>query len=97
MEIFAYKINDNLTGSFYTGSKWSNNMGVWKYILILAIIFIVFGAGKLPKVMEDLGRGVRLFKKGLREDNKSKSKAKGKSPKKVKPLAKKSKRLTKKK
>lgn len=72
-------------------------MGVWKYILIILIIFIIFGAGKLPKVMEELGRGVRLFKKGLKEDDKPKVKAKSKSGKKVKPLAKKSKRPQKKK
>lgn len=70
-------------------------MGVWKYILIILIIFIIFGAGKLPKVMEDLGRGVRRFKKGLQEEDKSKAKAKPR--KKGKPLAKKSKRPTKKK
>jgi sec-independent protein translocase protein TatA len=70
-------------------------MGVWKYLLIIVIIFIIFGAGKLPKVMEELGRGVRLFKKGLKEDDKPKGKSKPR--KKSKPLAKKSKRPAKKK
>ncbi len=70
-------------------------MGVWKYLLIILIIFIIFGAGKLPKVMEELGRGVRLFKKGLKEDDKPK--AKPTPRKRVKPLAKKSKRPAKKK
>jgi sec-independent protein translocase protein TatA len=72
-------------------------MSVWKYLLIIVIIFIIFGAGKLPKVMEDLGRGVRLFKKGLKGDDKPKGKSKTKPRKKVKPLAKKSKRPPKKK
>lgn len=72
-------------------------MAVWKYLVIILIIFIVFGAGKLPKVMEDLGRGVRLFKKGLKEDDKPKGKNKPTPRKKVKPLAKKSKRPAKKK
>ncbi len=70
-------------------------MGVWKYILIIVIIFIIFGAGKLPKVMEELGRGVRLFKKGLKEEDKPKAKTQPR--KKGKPLAKKSKRPLKKK
>ncbi len=39
-------------------------------IIILFIIFIVFGAGKLPKVMEDLGKGLRGFKTGLNEAEK---------------------------
>ena len=93
--LFLQKTHDNFMGSLYTVPKWSDQMAVWKYLVIILIIFIVFGAGKLPKVMEDLGRGVRLFKKGLKEEDKPKSKSKPR--KKVKPLAKKSKRPAKKK
>jgi sec-independent protein translocase protein TatA len=45
-------------------------LSIWKILLVLAIILIFFGAGKLPKVMEDLGRGIRSFKKGLGEETK---------------------------
>ena len=34
-------------------------------LLLLVVVLIVFGAGKLPQVMGDLGRGVRNFKDGL--------------------------------
>jgi sec-independent protein translocase protein TatA len=37
-------------------------------VIILLIILVVFGAGKLPKVMGDLGKGIRKFKEGLSED-----------------------------
>ena len=37
-------------------------------IIILFIVLILFGAGKLPKVMGDLGKGIRNFKDGLKED-----------------------------
>lgn len=40
----------------------------WELLLILLIVFVMFGAGKLPKVMGDLGRGVRALKNGLKED-----------------------------
>ncbi|MBY0428494.1 MAG: twin-arginine translocase TatA/TatE family subunit, partial [Alphaproteobacteria bacterium] len=33
--------------------------------VVLVIILVVFGAGKLPNVMGDLGRGIRSFKEGL--------------------------------
>ena len=36
-------------------------------VKILAIVLVIFGAGKLPKVMGDLGKGVNSFKKGLNE------------------------------
>jgi len=32
-------------------------------LLILVVVMVVFGAGKLPKTMKDLGRGVREFRK----------------------------------
>ena len=42
-------------------------MGIsgWQLILVLVIVFVLFGAGKLPRVMGDLGRGVRSMKDGL--------------------------------
>ena len=33
--------------------------GLWEIILILVVIFIIFGAGKLPQVFEMLGKGFR--------------------------------------
>ncbi len=37
------------------------------WLVILLIVLIVFGAGKLPNVMADLGRGVKEFKKAQME------------------------------
>jgi len=34
-------------------------------VIVLLVVLIVFGAGKLPKVMGDLGRGIRKFKEGM--------------------------------
>ncbi len=36
-------------------------------ILILLIVLVFFGAGKLPSVMGDLGKGIRNFRKELDE------------------------------
>ncbi|MDE1900799.1 MAG: twin-arginine translocase TatA/TatE family subunit [Alphaproteobacteria bacterium] len=40
-------------------------------ILLLVVVLVVFGVGKLPQVMGDLGKGVRNFKAGLSEDAKA--------------------------
>ncbi len=49
------------------------SIGIWELLLILAIVFVLFGAGKLPQVMSDLGKGVRSLKQGLKdEQNKEK-------------------------
>ena len=42
-------------------------MGVTELILILAIVLIVFGAGKLPKIGEGLGKALKGFKKEIHE------------------------------
>ncbi len=39
------------------------HMGPWEIALILAIILIVFGVGKLPQVGSALGKGLRAFRK----------------------------------
>ena len=45
-------------------------LGHWEIILILVIVLIVFGAGKLPKVAGELAKGIKSFKEGLKEDKK---------------------------
>lgn len=45
------------------------SIGVWQLVLILVIVFIVFGAGKLPSLMGDVGKGVRNLKEGLKGEN----------------------------
>jgi len=44
------------------------SIGVWQVVLILVIVLIIFGAGKLPRVMGDVAKGVRNFKKGMSDE-----------------------------
>ncbi len=44
------------------------SIGVWQVVLILVIVLIIFGAGKLPRVMGDVAKGVKNFKKGMNEE-----------------------------
>ncbi len=44
------------------------SIGIWQIVVILFIVLMVFGAGKLPHVMKDLAKGIKSFKKGLAED-----------------------------
>jgi sec-independent protein translocase protein TatA len=43
------------------------NLGGPELMIVLVIILIVFGAGRLPNVMRDLGSGVREFRKAQNE------------------------------
>jgi sec-independent protein translocase protein TatA len=45
------------------------SIGIWQVVLILLIVLILFGAGKLPKVMGDVAKGVKNFKSGMKDDD----------------------------
>jgi sec-independent protein translocase protein TatA len=45
------------------------NLGGPELIIILVIVLIVFGAGKLPNVMKDVGRGVKEFKRAQSDED----------------------------
>jgi sec-independent protein translocase protein TatA len=42
-------------------------MGFTELILILFIVLIIFGAGKLPQLGEGLGKAIKCFKKSVHE------------------------------
>lgn len=39
----------------------------WHWLIVLLVILIVFGAGKLPKVAGDLAQGIKNFRKGMQD------------------------------
>lgn len=45
-------------------------LSFWHVLVVLVVVLVVFGAGKLPNVMGDLGKGIRSFKEGLNADAK---------------------------
>ncbi len=48
------------------------SIGIWQLVLILTIVFVLFGAGKLPRVMGDMGRGIRSLREGLKGEEEEK-------------------------
>ncbi len=42
--------------------------GPWEWGVILVIVLIFFGVGKLPKVLGQMGKGVRAFKDGMKDE-----------------------------
>ncbi|MBI1206278.1 MAG: twin-arginine translocase TatA/TatE family subunit [Azospirillum sp.] len=41
---------------------------IWHMIVVLLVVLIVFGAGKLPEIMGDFAKGIKAFKTGLKDD-----------------------------
>ena len=49
------------------------SLGPMQIILILLVVILLFGAGKLSRVMGDAGKGIRAFKSGLKGDDEQKT------------------------
>ena len=46
------------------------NLGPTELIIILVIIIVLFGAGRISKIAGELGQGIREFRKGLSSEDK---------------------------
>ena len=44
-------------------------LGYQELLLILLIFLLIFGGAKIPDLMKALGRGIKSFKEGMREDD----------------------------
>jgi sec-independent protein translocase protein TatA len=49
------------------------SFSIWHWLIVLVIVLLLFGAGKIPSLMGDMAKGVKAFKKGLAEDDDSQS------------------------
>ncbi|MGL6188312.1 MAG: Sec-independent protein translocase subunit TatA [Holosporales bacterium] len=38
-------------------------------LIVLVVVLVMFGAGRLPQAMGDLARGLKAFKQGLKDDD----------------------------
>ncbi len=45
------------------------SMSIMHWLVVLAIVLVLFGAGKLPRVMGDFAKGIKAFKAGMKEED----------------------------
>ena len=43
---------------------------IWQLLIVLVIVLLLFGRGKIPQLMGDMAKGIRSFKKGMTEEEK---------------------------
>jgi sec-independent protein translocase protein TatA len=39
----------------------------WEWVIILIVVLLVFGVGRISKLGEELGKGIQAFRHGVRE------------------------------
>lgn len=42
-------------------------LGSWEWVIILVIVLLVFGVGRIGKLGSELGKGITAFREGVRE------------------------------
>ncbi len=45
------------------------SMSIWHWIVVLAVVLLLFGRGKISDLMGDVAKGIKSFKKGMADDD----------------------------
>ena len=49
---------------------------IWHWLIVLVVVLVLFGGGgKISRLMGDFGKGLKSFKKGMKEEDASDDKA----------------------
>lgn len=48
---------------------------IWHWVILLLIVVLLFGKGKISEVMGDVAKGIKSFKKGMSDDDAAAAKA----------------------
>ena len=41
---------------------------IWQLLIVLAIVLLLFGRGKIPQLMGDIAKGIKSFRKGMSDE-----------------------------
>lgn len=53
------------------------NLGGWEWAILLVIVLIVFGVGRLPEIGGAIGKSIREFREASKNDDKKAEKPEG--------------------
>jgi sec-independent protein translocase protein TatA len=45
------------------------SLSIWHWIVVLVVVLLLFGRGKISELMGDMAQGIKAFKKGMSEDD----------------------------
>ena len=48
-------------------------LSVWHWIIVIAVVLLLFGRGKISELMGDVAQGIKAFKKGMSDDDTAKA------------------------
>jgi sec-independent protein translocase protein TatA len=48
------------------------SMSLWHWIVVIGVVLLLFGRGKISELMGDVAQGIKAFKKGMSDDESAK-------------------------
>ena len=45
------------------------SFSIWHWLIVLAVVLLLFGRGKIPELMGDVAKGIKNFKKGINDED----------------------------
>jgi sec-independent protein translocase protein TatA len=45
------------------------SLSIWHWIIVIGVVLLLFGRGKISELMGDVAQGIKAFKKGMSEDD----------------------------
>ena len=57
------------------------SLSIWHWIVVIAVVLLLFGRGKISDLMGDVAQGIKAFKKGMTEDEAAKAETPAADPK----------------
>ena len=47
------------------------SLSIWHWIVVIAVVLLLFGRGKISDLIGDVAQGIKAFKKGMQDDDKA--------------------------
>ena len=47
------------------------SFSIWHWLIVLVVVLLLFGRGKIPELMGDVAKGIKNFKKGMSDEEAS--------------------------
>jgi sec-independent protein translocase protein TatA len=47
------------------------SMSIWHWVVVIAVVLLLFGRNKISDLMGDVAQGIKAFKKGMSDDDKT--------------------------
>ena len=47
------------------------SLSIWHWIVVIGVVLLLFGRGKISDLMGDVAQGIKAFKKGMQDDEKT--------------------------